>query len=79
MISSSLGEKSNPRRIFYAFNALVEAHKQIIITCDSYPKEITGMEERLVSRFGWGLTVAVEPPELEMRVAILLKKALLEK
>ena len=60
---------------FYAFNALVEAHKQIVITCDTYPKEISGMQERLISRFGWGLTVAVEPPELEMRVAIVLKKA----
>jgi len=60
---------------FYAFNALVEAHKQIVITCDTYPKEIAGMQERLISRFGWGLTVAIEPPELEMRVAILLKKA----
>src|SRR5882762_7257200 len=60
---------------FYAFNALVEARKQIVITCDTYPKEIAGMEERLISRFGWGLTVAIEPPELEMRVAILLKKA----
>jgi chromosomal replication initiator protein len=50
----------------------------VIITCDSYPKEITGMEDRLISRFGWGLTVAVEPPELEMRVAILLKKAAME-
>jgi chromosomal replication initiator protein len=60
---------------FYAFNALVEAHKQIVITCDTYPKEIAGMEERLISRFGWGLTVAIEPPELEMRVAIILKKA----
>ncbi|HEX2648379.1 MAG TPA: chromosomal replication initiator protein DnaA [Burkholderiales bacterium] len=60
---------------FYAFNALVEAHKQIVITCDSYPKEIAGMQERLISRFGWGLTVAIEPPELEMRVAIVLKKA----
>ena len=73
------GKNRTQEEFFYAFNALVEAHKQIIITCDSYPKEITGMEERLVSRFGWGLTVAVEPPELEMRVAILLKKALLEK
>ena len=63
---------------FYAFNALVEAHKQIVITCDSYPKEIAGMEERLISRFGWGLTVAIEPPELEMRVAIVLKKAEVE-
>src|SRR2546421_1566791 len=60
---------------FYAFNALVEAHKQIVITCDTYPKEIAGMEERLISRFGWGLTVAIDPPELEMRVAIVLKKA----
>ncbi len=60
---------------FYAFNALVEAHKQIVISCDTYPKEISGMQERLISRFGWGLTVAIEPPELEMRVAIVLKKA----
>ncbi|HUL41421.1 MAG TPA: chromosomal replication initiator protein DnaA [Burkholderiales bacterium] len=63
---------------FYAFNALIEAHKQVVITCDTYPKEISGMEDRLISRFGWGLTVAIEPPELEMRVAILLKKASLE-
>ncbi|MGQ0509874.1 MAG: chromosomal replication initiator protein DnaA [Betaproteobacteria bacterium] len=63
---------------FYAFNALVEAHKQIVITCDTYPKEIAGMQERLISRFGWGLTVAIEPPELEMRVAIVLKKAEVE-
>ncbi|MDH4094515.1 MAG: chromosomal replication initiator protein DnaA, partial [Betaproteobacteria bacterium] len=63
---------------FYAFNALVEAHKQIVISCDTYPKEIAGMEERLISRFGWGLTVAIEPPELEMRVAIVLKKAEVE-
>ncbi|MFN0163477.1 MAG: chromosomal replication initiator protein DnaA [Burkholderiales bacterium] len=60
---------------FFAFNALIEAHKQVIITCDTYPREIAGMEDRLISRFGWGLTVAIEPPELEMRVAILLKKA----
>ena len=60
---------------FYAFNALVEAKKQIIITCDTYPKDITGLEERLVSRFDWGLTVQIEPPEPEMRVAILKKKA----
>ena len=60
---------------FYAFNALIEAHKQVIITCDTYPREIEGIEDRLISRFGWGLTVAIEPPELEMRVAILLKKA----
>lgn len=60
---------------FYAFNALIERHKQVIISCDTYPKEIVGIEDRLISRFGWGLTVALEPPELEMRVAILIKKA----
>ncbi len=60
---------------FYAFNALIEEKKQIVITCDSYPKEIIDVDERLRTRFSWGLTVAVEPPELEMRVAILLKKA----
>jgi chromosomal replication initiator protein len=60
---------------FYLFNTLIEAHKQVVITCDTYPKEIAGIEERLISRFGWGLTVALEPPELEMRVAILLSKA----
>lgn len=60
---------------FYAFNSLIEAKKQIIITCDTYPKEIADVDERLRTRFSWGLTVAVEPPELEMRVAILLKKA----
>ena len=73
------GKNRTQEEFFYAFNALVETHKQVIITCDTYPKEITGLEERLVSRFGWGLTVAVEPPELEMRVAILLKKAEMEK
>ena len=60
---------------FYVFNALVEAKKQIVITCDTYPKDIEGLEERLISRFDWGLTVQIEPPELEMRVAILKKKA----
>lgn len=60
---------------FYAFNTLIEEKKQIIITCDTYPKEIADMDERLRTRFSWGLTVAIEPPELEMRVAILLKKA----
>ncbi len=60
---------------FYAFNSLIEEKKQIIITCDTYPKEIIDVDERLRTRFSWGLTVAVEPPELEMRVAILLKKA----
>jgi len=60
---------------FYAFNSLIEEKKQIVITCDTYPKEIADMDERLRTRFSWGLTVAVEPPELEMRVAILRKKA----
>ena len=60
---------------FYAFNTLIENKKQIIITCDSYPKEIVGVDELLRTRFSWGLTVSIDPPELEMRVAILLKKA----
>lgn len=60
---------------FYAFNALIEAKKQIIITCDTYPKDIAGLEDRLITRFDWGLTVQIEPPEIEMRVAILKKKA----
>jgi chromosomal replication initiator protein len=60
---------------FHTFNALLEGGQQMILTCDRYPKEIDGLEERLKSRFGWGLTVAVEPPELETRVAILMKKA----
>lgn len=72
------GKNRTQEEFFYAFNALIDAKKQVIITCDSYPKEITGMEDRLISRFGWGLTVAIEPPELEMRVAILIKKALTE-
>jgi chromosomal replication initiator protein len=69
------GKTRTQEEFFYAFNALIEAHKQVIITCDTYPKEIAGIEDRLISRFGWGLTVAIEPPELEMRVAILIKKA----
>ena len=60
---------------FHAFNALTEAKKQIVLTCDTYPKDVTGLEDRLISRFDWGLTVQIEPPELEMRVAILRKKA----
>lgn len=60
---------------FHTFNALLEGGQQMILTCDRYPKEIDGLEERLKSRFGWGLTVSVEPPELETRVAILMKKA----
>ena len=60
---------------FHVFNALVESGHQMVLTCDRYPREIEGLEERLRSRMVWGLTVAVEPPELETRVAILLKKA----
>jgi len=60
---------------FHTFNALLEGNQQVILTCDRFPKEIDGLEDRLKSRFGWGLTVAVEPPDLETRVAILLKKA----
>lgn len=60
---------------FHTFNALLEGQRQIVITCDRYPKEVAGLEERLKSRFGWGLTVAIEPPELETSVAILMSKA----
>ena len=63
---------------FHTFNALLEGQRQIILTCDRYPKEVVGLEERLKSRFGWGLTVAIEPPELETSVAILIRKAELE-
>jgi chromosomal replication initiator protein len=69
------GKPRTQEEFFYTFDALYAARKQIIITCDTYPKEITGIEERLISRFDSGLIVAIEPPELEMRVAILLKKA----
>ncbi len=71
------GKAKTQEEFFYAFNTLIDSHKQVILTSDTFPKEITGLESRLVSRFGWGLTVAIEPPELEMRVAILLKKAAL--
>jgi chromosomal replication initiator protein len=60
---------------FHTFNALVDSHKQIVLTCDRFPKDVDGIEERLKSRFTWGLSVAVEPPDLETRVAILLAKA----
>ena len=69
------GKPRTQEEFFYTFDALYAARKQIIITCDTYPKEIAGIEERLISRFDSGLIVAIEPPELEMRVAILLKKA----
>lgn len=69
------GKERSQEEFFHTFNALLEGQQQVILTSDRYPKEITGVEERLKSRFGWGLTVAIEPPELETRVAILMSKA----
>jgi chromosomal replication initiator protein len=69
------GKERSQEEFFHTFNALLEGGQQIILTCDRYHKEINGLEERLKSRFGWGLTVAVEPPELETRAAILMNKA----
>jgi chromosomal replication initiator protein len=69
------GKDRSQEEFFHTFNALLEGQNQIILTCDRYPKEVAGLEERLKSRFGWGLTVAIEPPELETCVAILISKA----
>lgn len=69
------GKERSQEEFFHTFNALLEGQQQVILTSDRYPKEIIGVEERLKSRFGWGLTVAIEPPELETRVAILMSKA----
>jgi chromosomal replication initiator protein len=72
------GKERSQEEFFHTFNALLEGQRQIVLTCDRYPKEVNGLEERLKSRFGWGLTVAIEPPELETSVAILMSKALVE-
>lgn len=69
------GKDRSQEEFFHTFNALLDSQQQIVLTCDRYPKEISGLEERLQSRFGWGLTVAIEPPDLETRVAILMTKA----
>lgn len=69
------GKERSQEELFHTFNSLLEGQRQIVLTCDRYPREVTGIEERLKSRFGWGLTVAIEPAELETRVAILLSKA----
>ncbi len=68
------GKDRSQEEFFHTFNALLEGQQQVIVTCDRYPKEVNGLEERLKSRFGWGLTVAIEPPELETCVAILIAK-----
>ena len=72
------GKNRTQEEFFFVFNALIEARKQIVISCDTYPKDISGLEDRLITRFDWGLTVQIEPPEMEMRVAILKKKAEVE-
>ncbi|MDX1515555.1 MAG: chromosomal replication initiator protein DnaA [Woeseiaceae bacterium] len=69
------GKERSQEEFFHTFNALLEGQRQIVLTCDRYPKEVNGLEERLKSRFGWGLTVSIEPPELETSVAILMSKA----
>jgi chromosomal replication initiator protein len=69
------GKERSQEEFFHTFNALLEGQQQVVLTCDRYPKEVTGLEERLKSRFGWGLTAAIEPAELETRVAILMSKA----
>jgi chromosomal replication initiator protein len=69
------GKQQSQEEFFHTFNALLEGQRQVVLTCDRYPKEVSGLEERLKSRFGWGLTVAIEPPELETSAAILMTKA----
>ena len=70
------GKERSQEEFFHTFNNLLEKKHQVVLTCDKYPKEIDGLEDRLKSRFGWGLPVAVEPPDLETRAAILMKKAM---
>jgi chromosomal replication initiator protein len=69
------GKDRSQEEFFHTFNALLEGQQQVILTCDRYPKEVNGLEERLKSRFGWGLTISIEPPDLETCVAILMSKA----
>ncbi|HJP04712.1 MAG: chromosomal replication initiator protein DnaA [Chromatiales bacterium] len=73
------GKQQSQEEFFHTFNALLEGQRQVVLTCDRYPKEVSGLQERLKSRFGWGLTVAIEPPELETSAAILMTKAAAEK
>jgi len=72
------GKQQSQEEFFHTFNALLEGQRQVVLTCDRYPKEVSGLEERLKSRFGWGLTVAIEPPEMETSAAILMTKAAAE-
>jgi chromosomal replication initiator protein len=72
------GKDHSQEEFFHTFNALLEGQRQVVLTCDRYPKEVNGLEERLKSRFGWGLTVAIEPPEMETCAAILMSKAAAE-
>jgi len=69
------GKERSQEEFFHTFNALLEGRQQVILSCDRYPKEVEGLEDRLKSRFGWGLTVAIDPPDMETRVAILMSKA----
>jgi chromosomal replication initiator protein len=71
------GKERSQEEFFHTFNTLLEKKHQVVLTCDKYPKEIVGLEDRLKSRFGWGLPVSIEPPDMETRAAILMKKAAL--
>ena len=69
------GKEQSQEEFFHTFNALLDRNNQMVLTCDKYPKEIDGLEERLKSRLGWGLPVVIDPPELETRAAVLLSKS----